>query len=32
MNAARWGRLEVAKFLVQAGADKDKQNTVGYYY
>jgi hypothetical protein len=28
MKAARFGRLEVVKFLVQAGANRDKQNKV----
>jgi hypothetical protein len=28
MGAALNGRLEVVKFLVQAGADKEKQDTV----
>jgi hypothetical protein len=28
MLAAEWGRLEVVKVLVQAGADKEKQDQV----
>jgi hypothetical protein len=32
MKAARFGRLEVVKFLVQAGVDKEKQSKVSVVF